>query len=322
MEADPQSVNPAQVGYSLANVTELLVPCLDAAGAKSVLEVGAFRGELTRELLAWGRANAAEVAAIDPVPPPELLELADEHSELVLLRQTSHEVLAERDLPDAIVLDGDHNYFTLSGELRLIAERSGEGPIPLLMFHDVCWPHARRDSYYAPERIPEEERQPLARGAALAPDDEGTVKYGLPFEYAAEREGGPRNGVLTAIEDFVAAHEGLRLVRVPAFFGFGVLYAEDAPYAGDLERLLEPFDQNPVLARLEANRVVHLIQGFGWFKEMTRLEARVERQEKLLRRMAGSRALDVGERVSRLRRGGDPAFTRAEVEQALAPDPE
>ncbi len=320
MQVDPQQANSTQVGYSLANHAELLLPCLDAVGAKSVLEVGAFRGELTRELLGWAKASGASVAAIDPLPPPELEALETEFPELELLRQTSHEVLAERPLADVIVLDGDHNYFTLSGELSQIADAAGGGPIPLLMFHDILWPHARRDSYYAPDRIPEDQRQPLAHHTGLAPGEEGTVADGLPFEWAAEREGGPRNGVLTAIEDFTAERPGLRLVRVPAFFGFGVLFAEDAPYAGKLTAILDDFDQNPVVARLEANRVAHLIQGYGWYRELSELRQKVAKQEFILQRMADSRALDVAERVSKLRRGGQAAFTRKEVEDALRDD--
>ena len=74
--------------------------------------------------------------------------------------------------------------------------------LPLLMFHDVGWPHARRDTYCAPERIPEEHRQPLAHDIALVPWEPGVAAGGLPFEWAAEREGGPRNGILHRARGF------------------------------------------------------------------------------------------------------------------------
>jgi len=315
---DPQKVDPNQVGYSLANVAELLTACLDAAAARSVLEIGAFRGELTEVLLDWAGAKGAKVAAVDPVPPPSLLELERDRSELELLRETSHEVLRRRPLPDAIVIDGDHNYYTLSGELGLIAERSGGAPLPLLLFHDVAWPHARRDSYYAPDRIPEDQRQPLAHETGLAPGKPGTVPDGLPFEWAAAREGGPRTGVLTALDDFIAAHEGLRLAKVPLFFGFGVLWSDASPYAAELDGILAPYDENPVLARAEANRVAHLVTGRGRARELHELRARVARQEELLRSMSHSRAFALAERLSKLRRrGGDPAFSRRRVDEVL-----
>src|SRR3954447_6759276 len=181
VEHDPQRADPNQVGYSLANVGEMLTACLDAAGARSVLEIGAFRGELTAVLLEWAARVGGSVAAVEPQPPPPLLELEAGHRELELLQTTSHEVLTDRPLADAIVIDGDHNYFTLSGELRLIAE-GAPGGLPLLMFHDVGWPHARRDSYYAPERVPGDQRQPIAHNVDLRPDQAGVADDGLPFE--------------------------------------------------------------------------------------------------------------------------------------------
>ena len=41
---DPYSHDPARWGASLAHSAELLLPCLDAAGARSVVEIGRVRG--------------------------------------------------------------------------------------------------------------------------------------------------------------------------------------------------------------------------------------------------------------------------------------
>ena len=244
--------------YSLANLREILFPCLEAVGARLVLEIGAYRGELTRELLDWAAARDARITAVDPDPQAELVELGEQHPELELVSETSHEALRHLSLPGAVIIDGDHNYYTLSEELRLISERAPGADLPLLMFHDVGWPHARRDTYSAPERIPEEHRQPLARDIALVPWEAGVAAGGLPFDWAAEMEGGPRNGVLTALEDFVGEGRDLRLAVVPAFFGFGVLWHEGAPWANAVASIVEPWDRNPLLERLEANRVAQL----------------------------------------------------------------
>ena len=69
------------------------------------------------------------------------------------------------------LVDGDHNWYTVVNELRLIAATSaGAGePLPVLICHDVGWPYGRRDLYYAPEQIPEEYRQPWAQQGACAP---------------------------------------------------------------------------------------------------------------------------------------------------------
>jgi hypothetical protein len=312
---DPQQADPNQLGYSLANVVEILVGCLDAAEAKSVLEIGAYRGELTEELLDWAASSDARVTAVEPDPRSPLPELADSRPELELLRETSHEVLRRPQRHDAVVIDGDHNYYTLSEELRLIWEK--EGKPPLVLFHDLCWPHARRDTYYAPERIPEEYRQPLARNAGLAPGVPGVIENGLPFTWAAQREGGERNGTLTAIEDFMAERVGMRLAVIPAFFGLGVLWHEDAAWSPAVARVVEPWDRNPVLARLEANRVTHLVSNFSRARELERERERRNRQEELLHAMLGSSAFALAERLARLRARGRPTFSREKIRRAL-----
>jgi Methyltransferase domain len=292
--------------YSLANFAEILFPCLDAVKPRTVVEVGAFRGDFTRVLLDWAVEPGVAITAIEPKPPAELLSLRREHPELNLVERDSHSALSTLPVADAVIIDGDHNYYTVSEELRLISEQAGDAGLPLLIFHDVCWPHARRDTYYAPERIPEEHRQPLAHDVRLAPGVPGTATIGILYAWAAEREGGPRNGVLTAIEDFVADRDGLRLVIVPAYFGLGLLWPEDAPWADAIARIVEPWDSSPMLERMEEARVSGIID-----------RMRLEPQEKVLRSLLDSRAFALAERLSNLRQRGTPVFSREQVRRAL-----
>ncbi len=307
------------LGYSLANVRELVTQCLDAAGAASVLEIGSYEGELTELLLDWGAGRNATVTGLDPLPPDRLRDLAARRPELGLVERTSLDHLAEaRSLPDAIVIDGDHNHYTLSGELRLIAATAGTGAeFPLLLFHDVLWPHARRDTYYAPERIPEDRRPPIGHNVGLVPGNPGTNPLGLPFTWAALEEGGDNNGTLTAIEQFLGEHDELVFAAVPAFFGFGVMWSDGAGWAGSVAELVRPYDRHPVLERLESNRVEHLVAGQARARELVALRRKQERQEELLRRLAGSSALRIAERLSALRHRGRPLFSRSEIREAL-----
>jgi hypothetical protein len=293
--------DPGQWGASLINDAEIMLACLEAAGARSVVEVGAYAGDLTRVLHRWAQAQGATVSAVDPSPQEELVALAQEHPEITLVRATSHHALRELPRHDAFVIDGDHNYFTVSEELRLIAESYGGSPLPLLLFHDVAWPHARRDDYFAPELVPEEHRQPTKEGGGLFPGIKATVPGGLPYRYPAATEGGPRNGVLTAVEDFVAGRDGLVLAVIPAFFGLGVVWHREAPYAAALQALLEPLDRHPVIARLEANRVYHLASVHMQLMEVATAHEQIYRQEQVLRRLLDSRAFALAERLSRLR---------------------
>jgi len=295
--------DPGQWGASLINNAEVMISCLDAAEAKSVVEVGAYAGDLTRFLLKWAEPIGARVTAIDPAPQPELVTLSEQRAELELVRATSLEALAQMPLAEAYVIDGDHNYYTVSEELRLIAAAAAAAgaKLPFLMFHDVAWPHGRRDDYYAPEQIPPNYRQPTIEGGGLFPGSSEPRAGGLPYKWPAAQEGGARNGVLTAVEDFIETQAGLRLAIVPSFFGLGIVWHEDAPFAERLARLLEPLDRNPIIQRLEANRTFHLAAVHQQMMEVTAARARVARQEAVLRRLLTSSAFSLAARLSRLR---------------------
>ena len=321
--ADPYLNDPTRWAHSMAHHAELLLPCLDATGARVVVEIGAFAGDLTRLLADWAAGSGARVLAVDPSPQDRLVALERERDEVELVRETSLDALPRIPLPEVVIVDGDHNYHVVSEELRLVAERAPGADLPLLLFHDVAWPHARRDDYFDPELIPQERRHPTAGSAGgLFPGDPGLRADGLPYPGSAAREGGPENGVLTAAEDFVARHDGLRLAVVPAFFGFGAVWHRDAPWAAAVAELLDPWDDNPVLRRLEENRVYHLAVSHERQTEIWRLEERRARQEGLLRRMLESSAFGVAERLSRLRvrAGIAPAqsvISKDEVRRAL-----
>jgi hypothetical protein len=326
VQFDPYLHDPERWGVSMAQMAELLLACLDIAGARSVGEVGAFAGDLTRVLVDWAARAGARVLAIDPAPQDGLLELAAAYPELELIRETSLDALPRIPLPDAIVIDGDHNYYTVSHELRLIGERAPGAGLPLLLFHDVCWPHGRRDDYFDAAGIPPADRHQVAgaEGGGLHPDDPGLRPGGLPYPHSAAREGGPRNGVLTAVESFVAERGDVRLAVVPAFFGFGVVWHEGAPWAAELAQVLEPLDRNPILERLEANRVFQLARGHSHLTALWAAQERLARQEALLRRMLESSAFAVAELLSRgrVRAGIAPAqsvISKEEIRRALDP---
>jgi len=324
MQTDPYANDPGRWAHSLIHHAEVLLPCLDAVGARSVVEVGAYAGDLTRLLAEWAARSGASVAAIDPSPQDTLVELAEANDRLELVRETSLDALRHIEIPDAVVIDGDHNYYTVSEELRLIDERAG-AELPLLFFHDVGWPHGRRDDYYAPKLIPDEHRHPIAEGGGLFPGVEGIRPGGLPYKGAAAKEGGPRNGVLTAVEDFVDGRDELRLAVVPVFFGLGVVWRRDAEWADALEEVLAPWDRNPLLERLEANRVLHLAVAHFQYVDASQARDRIARQETVLRRMLESSAFAVAERLSTLRQRlgvarGQSVVGKEEIRRALEND--
>jgi cephalosporin hydroxylase len=222
-------------------------PVLRAADARRVVEIGARKGGTTKRLLDL-LGPEAELHVIDPVPQ---FDPSDHERRFPgryhFHRDISHNVLPDLPPVDVALIDGDHNWYTVYNELRMLVAtaREAAAPLPVLLLHDVAWPYGRRDLYYAPERIPEEFRQPYDR-KGIAPRHPGLRAHGgLNRRLAnALREGGERNGVRTALEDFVAADEATwRTLILPVHFGLGI--------AADSERLRERPELAKELDRLE-----------------------------------------------------------------------
>ena len=123
--------------------------------------------------------------------------------------------------------------------------------------------------------------------------------------------------MLTALEDFVNTRPELRLAVVPAFFGFAVIYDTRAEWASRVADIVSPWDDNPILHRLESNRVDHLVRSHGLAQEVQELREKAARQEALLRDMLESSAFAMAERVSRVKQRGEPIFSRRRISEVL-----
>jgi hypothetical protein len=313
-KTDPMASDPGRWGHSLGNLAEIWIPVLAAAAPGSVIEVGAYAGDVTRILLDWAQQSGAKIVSIDPDPQESLKRLAASDPKLELITSTSHEALPKLPPADAVIIDGDHNYHTVRQELRVIGDRFQGSEFPLLLLHDVCWPHGRRDAYYAPERIPETDRQPMVEGGAIHPDEPGLAEGGLPYKWVAAREGGDRNGVLTAVEDYVEGREDLRLAIVPAFFGLGVIWPLDARWASSVAEILDKWDSDAIVDRLETNRVYHLAREYAQRPELERLRAKNREKAELLDSLMSSRAFRLADRLSHLR---NPSRARSWRDDAM-----
>ena len=210
---------------------KVVAPILELAEVKRLVEIGALRGENTRQILDTVGPEA-ELHVIDPVPDFDPEEHATEFGgQYIFHRDLSVNVLGGLGAMDAALVDGDHNWYTVYNECRLLAEAArGDGaPLPVMIFHDVAWPYGRRDLYYNPDDVPETYRQPWAHRGMLPGVSELVHEHGLnPTMANALTEGGPRNGVMTGVDDFVAEHpEPLRVLVLPIYFGLAIVVAEE-----------------------------------------------------------------------------------------------
>jgi cephalosporin hydroxylase/GT2 family glycosyltransferase len=254
---------------------DVIAPVIDAVKARRIVEIGALRGETTNRMLTR-LGSDCELHVIDPEP-----EFDPKEHERAFPGQyhfhhgTSLDVLPGLPPADVVLIDGDHNWYTVYNELRVLSKTAGQAgtPLPVLVLHDVCWPYGRRDLYYAPDRIPAEFRQPFQR-AGMRPGRSALVdNAGMNRDMAnAEHEGGPRNGVMTAVDDFVAEHvRPLRVVVVPIFYGVAVVaehqMVDAHPPLGALFDHLETTEgQRAVVELAERIRVDEAIFGQAWIR--------------------------------------------------------
>ncbi len=258
--------------HSMSEFSDLILRMLELADAKEIVEIGAEYGGMSETLAKHCLMRGGQLTSVDPNPKPEFQEWLKANPHVRHLKMTSLETFAGLDGIDAWLIDGDHNWYTVYHELVAAETISRRDNKPLLVFlHDIAWPCGRRDAYYAPEQIPPEYRQVYSY--------EGGARIGEPFltvgrgfrglgQFAfAEIEGGPRNGVLTAVEDFMAKRykdgREFGFAEIPAVFGLGILFDLDAPWSNPLAELVLPFHQNRLLRSLEENRLrnyLHVVQ--------------------------------------------------------------
>jgi len=200
---------------------------IEAAAPRRVIEIGAEFGWNTRELLELGRRQGFFVDVVDPMPHPVLHEeLARFEGGYKFHAARSVDIISALPPADFVLQDGDHNWFTVYNELQLMflrAHVAGVTP-PIVVMHDVAWPYARRDMYYDATAILDGDRHPYAR-RGFVPGRSELTEEGINGHFAnALHEGGPRNGVLTGVEDFISAC-GVDIIfrRLPFFNGLGIL---------------------------------------------------------------------------------------------------
>ncbi|MFD0672166.1 class I SAM-dependent methyltransferase [Cohnella sp. GCM10027633] len=211
---------------------KVIRPILIAAQPRTIVEIGSLSGLNTFKLLDYCKLCDAECTVIDPGPQYniELLEAYYERHVRVL-RQFSLDALPTLRQYDLILIDGDHNWYTVYYELKEV-ERMAEstGRFPTVLFHDTGWPYGRRDMYYFPESIPESYRQPYER-KGMEPGKSELLETGGFNSIAlnAVHEHGERNGVLTAIEDFAKQCSfELDYFELKSNNGLGVLIPRDS----------------------------------------------------------------------------------------------
>ena len=210
----------------------IISPILERVQPTSIIEIGSDQGHNTAKLLEFCKQHGATLHAIDPLPRFDVAAWREQYGEQFVFHQSlSLNAIPKVDRFDVVLIDGDHNWYTVFHELKLIEKRCTDlsQPLPLMFFHDIGWPYGRRDLYYNPDNIPDAYRKPYQKKGMQPGVAELMEKGGLNASfYNAIYEHSLQNGVLTAVEDFLKeATQPLHLIQIPGLHGLGILLTKE-----------------------------------------------------------------------------------------------
>jgi len=289
---------------------DVIEPLAAELKPRTLLEIGSFAGGGTQRLLDYCRRSGAHLHVVDPKPAYDVQALRAQWGETLTYHlATSLAALPSIGPVDVALVDGDHNWYTVRNELENLRINAAKANVafPLVFLHDVCWPYGRRDLYYDPDTVPADQRQDYANAGVL-PGQSALIPGGgfNSHCFNAIDEGNPRNGVRTAIEDFVADHAGedFALEIFPVLFGLAIVYRRsDWLPSGFHERLaqmrLAPTAQ-ALVALAERERVDALVEIQALERRIDILERRVSAAEGVVRDNQAQMGL-VSERLNRAR---------------------
>ena len=121
---------------------------------------------------------------------------------------------------DAIFIDDDANWYTLFNELEII-KKTNEN-FPLVFICNNKFPNKYRDSYVNPDIIPKEFRQNFTTKLPICYKNK-KIMISDGFYHACE-ENTSKNGVLTAIEDFILHNNQIGIMDIKFIEEITILY--------------------------------------------------------------------------------------------------
>ena len=238
----------------------IILPLINKFNPKSIIEIGSDKGINTINILNYCEKNNASLIAIDPEPKFDIYGIMEKYNcKFEFYQDISLKILPKLDNFDLVLIDGDHNWYTVYNELKIIEKKFNQDNFPLIFLHDTSWPYGRRDLYYNPELIPTEFKHDY-KMLGMIPNNVNLVnKGGLNNNlYNASVEGSEKNGVLTAIEDFMGETcLNLSFYSIPIFHGFGIICSSNT----NIKDIVDNLDYFSIMYDLE---IYYLKKMISW----------------------------------------------------------
>lgn len=260
----------------------IIQPVLEVTNARHIIEIGTEFGKNTEKILEYCQKNQATLYTIDPAPAFDVKTFENRYDgQFHFYKSLSLNAIPLIDKFDVILIDGDHNWYTVYHELKLIEKQCNKKNIlfPLILFHDTGWPYARRDLYYNPDQIPEIFRKPYQQ-KGMKPDSPELVDTGglNPDLNNAIHENDLKNGVLTAIEDFKDETDlKLTFLNISGLHGFGVLYPDhykekNQAFISFIQQFSFSILAKKHIDKIELDRINHMVGMSDAFSEINSLK--------------------------------------------------
>ena len=187
----------------------LIATYVEAARPSSVLLAGGGDGTLLDRLLEATSLWDCIIQVADPAPAFDIGDVRQRAGDRVLIHKAdAADVLDLMPVSKLLLLDADPNWYTVHRLLRAASNQATRlaQPFPVTFVTNTAWPYARRDSYADPTAIPEVYRHTHERAGIRPGEAHLCASFGLFADRLnASTENEPRNGVLTAVEDFLAS---------------------------------------------------------------------------------------------------------------------
>ncbi|WP_406535128.1 hypothetical protein [Methanobrevibacter sp.] len=191
---------------------------------KNIIISGTSDKETIKQILEYCNTSSSSYIAIDS------LDDSDED----IIKEHTLDVLPYFNDYEAIFLNDDPNWYTIYNELKIIKQNNAE--FPLVFIGNNIFPHKRRDSYIDPNIIPEEFVNDCSQYFNYK-----NILIEDGFFHAID-ENTPKNGVLTAIEDFISENPSIGIMNIKLLNGTTILYPKNSISQIRLGRLSEEIE--------------------------------------------------------------------------------